>query len=134
MRGGSEWRCTMVRVYTDYALPYEERQKAIWGWFASESDYEDFLRQNPDCDPKDYLPEAGAFVSRFLEDGVWYLPRRVALSIASIIMLEAKGWLPPGSFRQELLRELEDAEELEGIPAPGEFRLIYSSDDEEEEE
>ncbi len=131
--GGELRRCVVVRVYTDFTLPYEERWRAVKGWFATANDYEDFRVSHPDADPRYYLEEVGEFAAPFPKEGSWYLPRRVALGIASVLLMEDIGWIPTGCFRQELLRDLDEAEELEGAEPVG-MRLLYASPDGEEEE
>jgi hypothetical protein len=124
----------MTRVYTDYMLPFQERWRAVEKWFATYADYEEFRYLFPELDPRDYLWEAGKFLASYLGGRYWYLPRERALSIAAIMMMEAVGWVPEGFFRRELLLEIEAAEELDEEPENGAFRLIYSSDDDADEE
>jgi hypothetical protein len=120
----------MVRVYTDYVLRYEDSERAIRDWFATRRDYEEFRSLHPDESPRFYLEEAGEFAARYLGEGVWYLPAKVALGIAAVLMMEDIGWIPEGSFHQELLRELNDAEKFDSETPEG-MRLLYSEGEEE---
>jgi hypothetical protein len=127
-------RVSAMRIYTDYWITYEDRERATEGWFADPQSYEDFRAAHPDADALGYLEEVGAFAAPLLEEGWWYLPKGAALSIAAIRMMEEVGWLPPHSFREELVRELDHVELLDYEPQTGALRLIYTDEADEDED
>jgi len=123
-----------MKIYTDYHIALPDAQRALRGWFADESSYEEFLEEHPHPDPRLYLEEAGEMAASLLEEGVWYLPAESAMAIAAICYLEGEEWILPGGFETEVKRIVADSSEpLDEEPENGAFRLIYSDEEEDEE-